>query len=155
LRNAQRGHRMMNACCSDRAHDCYVLQAVAQMAWCHVLTLQHLLMPHCPTAAVPRELSPSGRHRGQPRVLHHTSSMLSKSSATGDLMCLIREGISLRPRSHPWLGGRSSQVQKPTNARHLLAQWTPGTSELGPWPARPFRPSRKPCDVHSRIHQKT
>jgi hypothetical protein len=72
----------MNACCSDRAHDCYVLQAVAQMAWCHVLTLQHLLMPHCPTAVVPRELSPSGRHRGQPRVLHHTSSMLSKSSAT-------------------------------------------------------------------------
>ena len=74
---------MMNAFCSDRAHDGCVLQAVAQMAWCEALTLQCLVMPRCPTAVVTREPSPSGRQRGlQPSVLHHTSSTMSKIGTT-------------------------------------------------------------------------
>ena len=162
---------MMNAFCSDRAHDGCVLQAVAQMAWCEALTLQCLVMPRCPTAAVTREPSPSGRQRGQPRVLHYTSSTMSKIGTTrqtrktqasgrpsGALAaghqqreswhqlppttaCHRRPSASYSPRSLPSaevspLGGQSSQVKKPTNARHLLAQGAcghePRTLDRGP-----------------------
>ena len=161
----------MNACCSDRAHDGCVSQAVEQMAWCEALTLQRLVMPRCPTAAVPREPSPSGRHRGQTRVLHHASSTLSKSGTTRQTRktqvsgrpsvapaarhqqreslhqlppttaCHWRPSATYSGRSLPsaevsHLSGRSSQVQKPTNARHMNAQgaWRrePQTFDRGP-----------------------